>query len=525
MLMVGNAALPLGAKQRKGLSVATDLMEPMEGFDKRLLGLGLYWAWLFVTFYTPVLFPATDTAADLAREAWSWAAWAHALTLLVCAALGRRLSVFADSRRVVAGTAILCTVGTACVPLGQWLSGYGFAVAWGLPVTGAVATGVSTAWLVLLYGRLFAREDAACALWAIGGAYLLSCIVYFLVRAFDPLVAIATTLILPAASALALLFPGSGAKGTAEKEGRPSLRINWRVAMLLVVLFFFAFGGEMFRGFAVPSGSPAALGHMGDLYMVGGVAGLVVLGTAVAVRVRSSHSDGHPLPGMQSVLVIMALSFLCTVLFGTSYAMGYAVFGAGFMFCRCVAWVYCAVVSQRVRASSFTVFGVVQASFALAVVVGVPLSQRLSRAVASGAVAWDAIAVTFLFLIVVVAVLATSKSDFEIAWGLVPQARSFGEGEGLAAASRSATARAEDSATPCSLEELLRDRFALTPRECDVAELLARGRSLPFIQKELHISQGTAQSHLTHIYRKLQVHSRQEFIDVIDGVMPDQGSE
>ncbi len=500
-------------------------MEPTEGFDKRLLGLGLYWAWLFVTFYTPVLFPATDTAADLAREAWSWAAWAHALTLLVCAALGRRLSVFADSRRVVAGTAILCTVGTACVPLGQWLSGYGFAVAWGLPVTGAVATGVSTAWLVLLYGRLFAREDAACALWAIGGAYLLSCIVYFLVRAFDPLVAIATTLILPAASALALLFPGSGAKGTAEKEGRPSLRINWRVAMLLVVLFFFAFGGEMFRGFAVPSGSPAALGHMGDLYMVGGVAGLVVLGTAVAVRVRSSHSDGHPLPGMQSVLVIMALSFLCTVLFGTSYAMGYAVFGAGFMFCRCVAWVYCAVVSQRVRASSFTVFGVVQASFALAVVVGVPLSQRLSRAVASGAVAWDAIAVTFLFLIVVVAVLATSKSDFEIAWGLVPQARSFGEGEGLAAASRSATARAEDSATPCSLEELLRDRFALTPRECDVAELLARGRSLPFIQKELHISQGTAQSHLTHIYRKLQVHSRQEFIDVIDGVMPDQGSE
>lgn len=524
--MVGSTVAPLqGAKRGKGLLVAADRMELAERFDKRLLGLGLYWAWLFVTFYTPVLFPAADAAADLAREAWSWAAWAHALTLLVCAALGHRLSAFADSRRVVVGTAILCTAGTACVPLGQWLSTYGLAVSWGLPVMGAVATGVSTAWLVLLYGRLFAREDAACALWAIGGAYLLSCIVYFLVRAFDPLVAIATTLVLPAASALALLLPGSGVKGATEKEGHPSLRINWRAAMLLAVLFFFAFGGEMFRGFAVPSGSPADLGHMGDLYMAGGVAGLVVLGAAIAVRVRSSHSDGHPLPGMQSVLVIMALSFLCTVLFGTSYAMGYAVFGAGFMFCRCVVWAYCAVVSRRVRASSFTVFGIVQASFALAVVVGVPLSQRLSRAVASGAVAWDAIAVTFLFLIVVVAVLATSKSDFEIAWGLVPQARSFGKGEGPAAASRDATAHAEGPAAPRSLEELLQDRFALTPRECDVAELLARGRSLPFIQKELHISQGTAQSHLTHIYRKLQVHSRQEFIDVIDGVMPDQGGE
>lgn len=400
--MVGSTvAPPPGAKRGKGLSVAADRMELAERFDKRLLGLGLYWAWLFVTFYTPVLFPAADAAADLAREAWSWAAWAHALTLLVCAALGHRLSAFADSRRVVVGTAVLCSAGTTCVPLGQWLSTYGLAVSWGLPVMGAVATGVSTAWLVLLYGRLFAREDAACALWAIGGAYLLSCIVYFLVRAFDPLVAIATTLVLPAASALALLLPGSGVKGATEKEGHPSLRINWRAAMLLAVLFFFA----------------------------------------------------------------------------------------------------------------------------LAVVVGVPLSQRLSRAVASGAVAWDAIAVTFLFLIVVVAVLATSKSDFEIAWGLVPQARSFGEGEGPAAASRDATAHAEGPAAPRSLEELLQDRFALTPRECDVAELLARGRSLPFIQKELHISQGTAQSHLTHIYRKLQVHSRQEFIDVIDGVMPDQGGE
>lgn len=400
--MVGSTvAPPPGAKRGKGLSVAADRMELAERSDKRLLGLGLYWAWLFVTFYTPILFPAADAAADLAREAWSWAAWAHALTLLVCAALGHRLSAFADSRRVVVGTAVLCSAGTTCVPLGQWLSTYGLAVSWGLPVMGAVATGVSTAWLVLLYGRLFAREDAACALWAIGGAYLLSCIVYFLVRAFDPLVAIATTLVLPAASALALLLPGSGVKGATEKEGHPSLRINWRAAMLLAVLFFFA----------------------------------------------------------------------------------------------------------------------------LAVVVGVPLSQRLSRAVASGAVAWDAIAVTFLFLIVVVAVLATSKSDFEIAWGLVPQARSFGEGEGPVAASSDATAHAEGPAAPRSLEELLQDRFALTPRECDVAELLARGRSLPFIQKELHISQGTAQSHLTHIYRKLQVHSRQEFIDVIDGVMPDQGGE
>ena len=58
--------------------------------------------------------------------------------------------------------------------------------------------------------------------------------------------------------------------------------------------------------------------------------------------------------------------------------------------------------------------------------------------------------------------------------------------------------------------------YGLTARECEVALLLAKGRSLPFIQEELHIAQGTAQTHLSHIYRKLGVHSRQEFLDVIE---------
>ena len=48
----------------------------------------------------------------------------------------------------------------------------------------------------------------------------------------------------------------------------------------------------------------------------------------------------------------------------------------------------------------------------------------------------------------------------------------------------------------------------LTARECDVLKLLAADQSNLQISRELHISKETVKSHVTHIFRKLDVHSR-----------------
>lgn len=58
-------------------------------------------------------------------------------------------------------------------------------------------------------------------------------------------------------------------------------------------------------------------------------------------------------------------------------------------------------------------------------------------------------------------------------------------------------------------------RFGLSPREEQVAELLAAGRSLPYIQQALSISEGTAKTHLRHIYDKAGVHRKQDFLDLV----------
>lgn len=70
------------------------------------------------------------------------------------------------------------------------------------------------------------------------------------------------------------------------------------------------------------------------------------------------------------------------------------------------------------------------------------------------------------------------------------------------------------------LDEICRDigdQAGLTNREIEIFALLARGRNGRYIQEKYVISRNTAKTHIRHIYTKLDVHSRQELIDLVDG--------
>jgi DNA-binding NarL/FixJ family response regulator len=51
-------------------------------------------------------------------------------------------------------------------------------------------------------------------------------------------------------------------------------------------------------------------------------------------------------------------------------------------------------------------------------------------------------------------------------------------------------------------------------REREIFEMLAQGRNRPFIEKELVLSSSIVKTHVSHIYQKTGVHSRQELIDL-----------
>ena len=70
-----------------------------------------------------------------------------------------------------------------------------------------------------------------------------------------------------------------------------------------------------------------------------------------------------------------------------------------------------------------------------------------------------------------------------------------------------------------SLDERCRDiaaHYTLTARETEIFALLARGRDVGYIEKELFISRNTVNTHRKNLYRKLGIHTQQELLSLIE---------
>ena len=60
------------------------------------------------------------------------------------------------------------------------------------------------------------------------------------------------------------------------------------------------------------------------------------------------------------------------------------------------------------------------------------------------------------------------------------------------------------------------EKGGLTEREIEIFAMLARGRNGSFVQNHYVVSRNTVKTHVKHIYRKLDVHSQQELIDLVE---------
>ncbi len=57
--------------------------------------------------------------------------------------------------------------------------------------------------------------------------------------------------------------------------------------------------------------------------------------------------------------------------------------------------------------------------------------------------------------------------------------------------------------------------FNLSERECEVAVLLVQGLTYASIAERLCVSMNTAKTHVRHIYRKMNINSRQELKNIV----------
>jgi DNA-binding CsgD family transcriptional regulator/predicted MFS family arabinose efflux permease len=401
---------------------------------------------------------------------------------------------------------ILGIFGTLLIPLGNsltlatsnnelWVSFLGAGVA------GIGCAGISTAWAETY---LDVEEDDA--LLSITLVFIFAAVLYFLISLFSEALGIILTASLLIGSAVCLM----GARGKAatsivllgkqKSVVRAKSRFSLQVIVPLLAVFFYASCGELLHTFTALPGERSDLVSMGNYYTGGGAIGVTVLLVLSLILKLSRKKPDRELPYLLFSLVFMAIGMILPALFGFPFHLAYAVFGAAFWCFRNVVWIYSVRLINRLDLSPIIVFGLSQGAFGVAISIGSPAVRFVSHALHLGDISWETVAIVVIFIILTFAIVLVNQRGLSQLWGLL-----------------SPQEPVDDDVTDEDRQlSFLIDRFNMTSREFEVAKLLAKGRSLPFIQENLYIASGTAKTHLRHIYQKTGVHNRQEFLDFID---------
>lgn len=190
---------------------------------------------------------------------------------------------------------------------------------------------------------------------------------------------------------------------------------------------------------------------------------------------------------------------------------------------------YCfiAAVGARNKLGAVSVSASFLATQWLGIGIGAPIAQFVNEISTSNATvaAWITMAITFAF-VAYNYVGMRNYSFAETIEGITPahteslMKNASGEEAAAQLAEEAEPAeglqqKSDDTAfeTACAA---VAEKHRLTARETEVFELLARGRTSPVIQEKLVLSHNTVKTHVRHIYAKLDVHSQQELISMVE---------
>lgn len=182
------------------------------------LGLAFFMAWIYLTFYSKVVYPQADYGLS-AEAPWLFAmALSGLFGIAVCAAVGHLDfgSLFSWKAFAVAA-AIACAAGDALVRLG----------AEDLPVAAAVgATFAALGFvaLTLIWFDFVARGDEASIEFAVPASFIVSSLIFALASVCPAAVALAITIALPFVS-VAFLFASWKREGSAGEDAAPGREV------------------------------------------------------------------------------------------------------------------------------------------------------------------------------------------------------------------------------------------------------------------------------------------------------------
>ena len=158
-------------------------------------------------------------------------------------------------------------------------------------------------------------------------------------------------------------------------------------------------------------------------------------------------------------------------------------------------WAMLVDTAHHSTVSAYTIFGAAWIVYVVPIAAGQWLGANL-------ALADDTFLVTLLtYVLTLVAVFALNENN-------LIQSRVFAEMDIKAPSAQMFSGIDEGCAE-------LGKKYGLTQREVEITQLLCKGRSKNYIAQTLLISENTVRTHSRHIFQKLDVHSKQEILDLL----------
>lgn len=473
----GSSPAPLGLWARL-FSCLLAWLRALPCIPLPFLGLGVYRAWLNVLFDRDLL--ESPGGLFISQNAFDIVLLA---ALLLCAFGARHISPLHQQRwaRPLCGVLLVCStlfgygaVWTgAAVPVAAWLA--------------TVLGGIGTALVILLWSELYGGLAPVRICLYYAASLVAGAAIGWMYQGFMPAWRPVMTALLPVVSLMCLnncYRCGLAAPGG--DDGWASFSFPWK-PVLVIAVYAFAYGllQTSIAGVARPNVAPGTV-----------LCALFIVVVIALVHDRAFNAVyGMLLPCMTALFLVLAV------------VPGWDVWLRNF----CANWGYTASqVFIMTMLGSICYHWGVNALWLFGIERAVRLVAQIAGRTVEGTL--TAVGVSVVPLLVVVVLVATfvafRKGRLGSAWGVELEKVQKDPGRSQGIAARNSLVRA------CAL--LSKER-GLSQREEEVLLLLAQRKTARDIERELCVANGTAKAHIRHVYQKLDIHTREELFDMVDG--------
>lgn len=468
-----------------------------------LLGFAAHWIWIWCVFWSSLFYgegtsfgPGGTGGTGVLEPLWVVSLLANVVTIAFLLLLSYLRNPLADVRGLPQLAAGLTAVGTIAISHQALVSaGDGAATVY---LVGSLLTGVGSGIIVVLWAELLASLGPQRTVNYSVVSLLIAALAYLLMQSVSLDLAQLLVAFLPFVSMGCFLHFKRSVPRPPRRERNVRVREKPPVRMIVVAVFFGVSFGAM-KGLIAPVGADWI--DVRDLLNI-----VAITGGALAVFITMSvyKMDFDHLT-YQIALPLIAAGFLFLPLHEPWNVIGTAVYQFGYQYFYIVLWALWPVLATRAGVPTGWMVGWGLLSIQLGQFVG-SIAASASLAFVTTDLDMAMLSAFIIFVVLIIALFAIGNGSASTGWGFV---KPMEEADAASDFEKAGTRLAR--------------RCHLSPREIEVFFLLAKGRNRAFIREELVIGDETVKSHVKSIYRKTDVHSQQELIDLIEAESRERG--